>query len=101
METTKALVKVEQEVLEGEVVEQAVVKKKKEPFDPTELEAWLDKHATNGVDRLLTIDEAAYVLSTTADWLYRNWRKLPFKVVLSPKQIRFSFQKIRAHIENQ
>ena len=79
---------------------ETTAKKKKEPFDPTELEAWLAKHGNHGGNRLLTIDEAAYILGTTADRLYRNWRTLPFTKVLSPKQIRFSYQGIQAYIDN-
>jgi predicted DNA-binding transcriptional regulator AlpA len=51
-------------------------------------------------DRLLTIEEAAEVLHTTKDWLYRNWKKLPFTVSLSPRQIRFSTKGIEEYIEN-
>ncbi len=40
-------------------------------------------------DRLLDISEAAEILCTTEDFLYKNWRKFPFAIKLSPKQLRF------------
>lgn len=52
-------------------------------------------------ERLLTIDEAAEVLNTSKDWLYRNWKKLPFVVALSPRQIRFSLKGIEKWIEEK
>jgi predicted DNA-binding transcriptional regulator AlpA len=52
-------------------------------------------------DRLLTIDEAAEVLHTSADWLYRHWKKLPFVVQLSPRQLRFSAKGIERYIEEK
>ena len=52
-------------------------------------------------DRLLTIDEAAEILHTSKDWLYRNWRKLPFVVQLSPRQIRYSLQGIARYVEEK
>jgi predicted DNA-binding transcriptional regulator AlpA len=47
-----------------------------------------------GGDRLLDLDEAAQRLRTTKDWLRRHARRLPFTVVLSPGQVRFSVQRI-------
>jgi predicted DNA-binding transcriptional regulator AlpA len=52
-------------------------------------------------DHLLDITEAADVLHTSKDWLYRNWKKLPFVVALSPRQIRFSLKGIEKWIEEQ
>jgi predicted DNA-binding transcriptional regulator AlpA len=52
-------------------------------------------------DRLLTIDEAAAMLNTSKDWLYRNWKKLPFVVQLSARQIRFSLKGIEKWIEEK
>jgi hypothetical protein len=52
-------------------------------------------------DKLLDIAEAAEVLNTSKDWLYRNWKKLPFVVQLSPRQIRFSLQGIARYVEEQ
>ena len=46
------------------------------------------------MDRLLTVAEAAERLSTSEDWLYRVWKRLPFAVKLSRKQLRFSEQGI-------
>jgi predicted DNA-binding transcriptional regulator AlpA len=43
-------------------------------------------------DRLLKIDEAAQVLGTSEDWLYHNWKKLPFAFKWSPRQLRFSLK---------
>jgi predicted DNA-binding transcriptional regulator AlpA len=45
-------------------------------------------------DRLLNADEAAEILNVSADWLYRNARKLPFTRKLGPKMLRFSYQGI-------
>jgi hypothetical protein len=44
-------------------------------------------------DRLLTLDEAAQRLATTPDWLRRQ-DKLPFRVEVSPGQVRYSAQGI-------
>jgi hypothetical protein len=52
-------------------------------------------------DRLLDITEAAEVLHTTKDYLYRHWRKLPFAFEFSPRQIRFSLKGIHAYIEEK
>ena len=51
-------------------------------------------------DRLLTIAEAAEVLKTTKDWLYRHHQQLPFTVRLSERQLRFSAKGIEEYIEN-
>ena len=52
-------------------------------------------------DRLLTIDEAARILKTSKDFLYRHWRELPFAVQLSSRQLRFSANGIQAFIEER
>jgi len=52
-------------------------------------------------ERLLDITEAAEVLNTTKDYLYRHWRELPFAFELSPRQIRFSLKGIHRYIEEQ
>jgi predicted DNA-binding transcriptional regulator AlpA len=52
-------------------------------------------------DHLLDIAEAAQVLNTSKDWLYRNWKKLPFVVQLSPRQIRFSVKGIARYVEEK
>ena len=52
-------------------------------------------------DRLLTIDEAAEILNTSKDYLYRNWKKLPFAVSLSKKQLRFSLKGLLKFIEEK
>jgi len=44
-------------------------------------------------DRLLTVDEAAHRLGTTADWLYRKSAIYPF-TVRNGRQLRFSAQGI-------
>jgi hypothetical protein len=41
------------------------------------------------LDELLTLDEAAQRLRTTPDWLIRQ-KDVPFRVDLSPGQVRFS-----------
>ena len=43
----------------------------------------------NEEDRLLEIDAAAARLATTPDWLRRH-PELPFRIELSPGQVRFS-----------
>ena len=50
-------------------------------------------------DKLLTIDEAAAVLNTSKDYLYRHHHELPFTVRLSPRQLRFSAKGITRYIE--
>ena len=52
-------------------------------------------------DRLLTAEEAAGKLNTTADWLYRNKKKLPFFVLVGQGQVRFSEQGIERWIRQQ
>jgi len=43
----------------------------------------------SGADRLLTLDEAAERLGTSKDWLRRQ-KTLPFRVEVSPGQVRYS-----------
>jgi predicted DNA-binding transcriptional regulator AlpA len=50
-------------------------------------------------EKLLKIAEAARRLGVTQDWLYRNWKNLPFAVKLSPKQIRFSAKELEDYIQ--
>jgi predicted DNA-binding transcriptional regulator AlpA len=52
-------------------------------------------------DRLLKIDEAAQVLGTSEDWLYHNWKKLPFERKWSPRQLRFFLKGLQRYIEEQ
>ena len=52
-------------------------------------------------DRLLKIDEAAQVLGTSEDWLYHNWKKLPFAFKWSPRQLRFSQKGLQRYIEEK
>jgi hypothetical protein len=40
-------------------------------------------------DRLLDVDETAKRLGTSADYIYRHWRKLPFTVRVGSR-LRFS-----------
>lgn len=42
-------------------------------------------------DKLIDIDEAARLLCTSKDFLYRHHKTLPFTVRLSERQLRFSF----------
>lgn len=41
-------------------------------------------------DELLTVEDAARVLKTSTDWLYRHADDLPFTVRPGPGQVRFS-----------
>jgi predicted DNA-binding transcriptional regulator AlpA len=45
-------------------------------------------------ERLLTVEQAAEMLSMSPDWLYRHAKKLPFTRKLGPKMLRFSYQGI-------
>ena len=51
----------------------------------------------NGEDRLLAVDEAAERLSVTRD-LLRRQKALPFRVEVSPGQLRYSAQGIERFI---
>ncbi|MFN8545850.1 MAG: helix-turn-helix domain-containing protein [Candidatus Binatia bacterium] len=46
-------------------------------------------HGPPPEDRLVTIDEAAERLGTSKDWLRRH-KALPFRVEVSPGQVRYS-----------
>ena len=68
------------------------------------LEPWLRevlheelKKVLNGQsgDRLLTAEQAAEILSTSPDWLYRHANRLPFTRKLGPRMLRFSYQGIQ------
>jgi len=52
----------------------------------------------NGRDRLLDAAEAATLLCTSEDWLYRNGRRLPFTRKLGPKMLRFSYIGIQKYL---
>ena len=54
-------------------------------------------------DRMLTIEEAAEVMQVSTDWLYRNqrYKRLPFTVVLSAREIRFSLQGLLEWLKEQ
>lgn len=41
-------------------------------------------------DRLVEVDEAARILNVSEDWLYHNWKKLPFARKLGHKLLKFS-----------
>jgi len=73
----------------------------------TSLEPWLREilhqeleKVLNGQsgDRLLTAEQAAEILSTSPDWLYRHAGKLPFTRKLGPKILRFSHQGIQKYL---
>ena len=49
-------------------------------------------------ERLLTVEEAATILHTSKDFLYRNWKRLSFARKLSRKQLRFSSTGIDEYI---
>jgi predicted DNA-binding transcriptional regulator AlpA len=52
-------------------------------------------------DRLLTAEEAAKVLSTSADWVYRNSQRLPFTRKLGHKMLRFSAVGIQQYLKTR
>jgi predicted DNA-binding transcriptional regulator AlpA len=45
-------------------------------------------------EKLLDTKQAAAMLSTSPDWIYRNSKKLPFTRKLAPKMVRFSYMGI-------
>jgi excisionase family DNA binding protein len=49
-------------------------------------------------EKLLSVKEAADVLNVSADWLYRNAKRLPFSRKLGPKMLRFSNQGLQKYI---
>ena len=49
-------------------------------------------------DCLVDVTEAAKMLSTSEDFLYRHWPELPFTVWLSKRQLRFSVAGITKYI---
>lgn len=51
-------------------------------------------------DRLLTVDEAASLLSKSQDWVYRHAKALPF-VVRDGRSIRFSSHGIQKYIRQR
>ena len=74
------------------------------------LEPWLRevlhqelKKVLNGQsgDWLLTAEQAAEILSTSPDWVYRRARRLPFTRKLGPKMLRFSYQGIQAYLSKR
>lgn len=52
-------------------------------------------------DELLTVEEAAKVLRTTADWLYRHADSLPFTVRPGPGQVRFSRRGLQDYLKRK
>jgi len=63
-----------------------------------ELEAVLRSHRTEEGDRLLTIEEAAEVLSVSKDWLYAHGGKLGLRRKIGPKAVRYSSKAIQKFI---
>ena len=63
-----------------------------------ELEAVLRSHRTEEGDRLLTIEEAAEVLSVSKDWLYSHGGKLGLRRKIGPKAVRYSHKAIQKFI---
>ena len=51
-----------------------------------------------GDDHLLTAEQAAEILSTSPDWLYRHANRLPFTRKLGPRMLRFSYQGIQKYL---
>lgn len=52
-------------------------------------------------DRLLTVQEAAAILSVTPDWLYRHADDFRFTVRPGPGQLRFSHQGLQDYLTEQ
>jgi predicted DNA-binding transcriptional regulator AlpA len=52
-------------------------------------------------DHLLDTKDAAKLLGTTDDWLYRHAASLPFTVHLSSGQVRFSALGLQAYIRKK
>jgi len=52
-------------------------------------------------DRLLTVQEAATILSVTPDWLYRHADEFCFTVRPGPGQLRFSHQGLQDYLKEQ
>jgi len=63
-----------------------------------ELAAALRSHRTEEGDRLLTIEEAAEVLSVSKDWLYSHGGKLGLRRKIGPKAVRYSHKAIQKFI---
>jgi predicted DNA-binding transcriptional regulator AlpA len=59
------------------------------------------KHGAPAEDRLLTVEQAAQMLSLSPDWLYRHAKKLPFARKLGPKMLRFSHQGMLKWLESR
>ena len=56
---------------------------------------------TSEEDRLLTVDDAAFKLGVTKDWLYRRAKSLPFTVRPSPGTVRFSLRGIEKYFRQR
>lgn len=52
-------------------------------------------------DALLTVEQAALILSVTTDWLYRHASRLPFTVRPGAGQVRFSRTGIQEYLKAQ
>lgn len=55
----------------------------------------------DGDDRLLTVNEAAALLGTSTDWLYRRSSTLPFARKLGPRTLRFSERGLRRYMDSR
>jgi predicted DNA-binding transcriptional regulator AlpA len=58
-------------------------------------------HVPDGGDRLLTVKEAALKLNASEDWLYRNWRVLPYALPFGRRGVRFSERGIEENIKRK
>lgn len=58
-------------------------------------------HADAQPDRLLDAKEAAEMLGTSEDYMYRHAARLPFTVRLGQKQLRFSQAGIERYIQQR
>src|SRR5205807_1209963 len=59
------------------------------------------QNATDGEDRLLTVEVAAAKLSVTREWLYRRGKRLGLAVKLGDGTLRLSSTALDAYIKSQ
>jgi len=52
-------------------------------------------------DRLLTVQEAATILSVTTDWLYRHADEFRFTIRPGPGQVRFSHLGLQEYLRKR
>lgn len=57
--------------------------------------------APSQADRLLRVGEVAARLGLSVDWVYENQHKLPFRVHLGPRKVRFSAAGLEEYLARQ